>query len=254
MIDLPWDPVLVLGPFRTTWHALFGVLGMAAGAAVGVALAASRVGAGRAYGVALAGLGGGLAGSRLFHVVDEWSRYAADPLTALAVWNGGASIVGGVVGGVLAGLLVARRDGLPTGVVLDAGAAGLPVGMAVGRIGDLVNGEHWATACAGLAWCVRYTHPDSPGQREPVHPAVAYELLLDVAILAVVLALRGRGLLRDRLMFVFLGLYGIGRFALGGVRLDPQLALGLSQAQLVALAFVLVAVAGLARRASYARS
>ena len=64
-------------------------------------------------------------------------------------------------------------------------APALLVAMAIGRIGDIINGEHFASA-TNLPWGVIYTHPDSPGLgRPPTHPAVAYELLFDIALLAV---------------------------------------------------------------------
>jgi phosphatidylglycerol:prolipoprotein diacylglycerol transferase len=126
---------------------------------------------------------------------------------------------------------------------------GLPIGMAVGRIGDIVNGEHWATACAGVPWCVRYTAANSPGQRDYVHPAVAYELLCDLAIFAILIALlrwSDRQRRHPYLPFVFLGLYGTARLALSAFRLDPVFAFGMSQAQLVSIAFVALAAGALA--------
>ena len=254
MIDLPFDPDLILslpwGPLRLTWHALFGALAIVLGVAFGVRLAVARVRFSDAYAVGVTGVLGGIVGSRLFHVVDAWtSFYANDPLAILAVWNGGASIVGGIAGGLIAAALASWRWRLPVAAVLERGVIALPLGMAVGRVGDLINGEHWATACAGVPWCVRYTAPNSPGQREFVHPAVAYELLLDLAILGVLLALlpwAERQPRRPHLPFVFLGLYGAGRLALGAFRLDPLFAVGLSEAQLTSIMFVLLSVVGLA--------
>jgi phosphatidylglycerol:prolipoprotein diacylglycerol transferase len=250
VIDLPFDPTLVLGPLTLTWHALFGFLGIAAGAAVGITLVRPRVPFSDAYAFALGGVLGGLGGSRLFQVADAWgSIYSRDPLAALQVWNGGASIIGGIVGGLGVSLVMAlRRRGFPRGWFFDRAVIGLPVGMAVGRIGDIINGEHWATACSGVAWCVRYTAPNSPGQRNYVHPAVAYELLCDLAIVAVLLALlpwSDRQRRHPQLPFVFLGLYGVARLALSVFRLDPLFAFGLSQAQLFSILFVVLAVAAL---------
>jgi phosphatidylglycerol:prolipoprotein diacylglycerol transferase len=245
VLDIAVGRDLVLGPFRTSWHALFGALALAVGVALGTALAGPGVGVARAYTCALVGVVGGIVGSRIFHVADEWQRYAADPASVLAVWNGGASIIGGIVGGVLAGGYAGIRQRLHLPHLLDAGAAALPVGMAVGRIGDVINGEHWATACSGLPWCVRYTHPATFGQREYVHPAVAYELGWDLIVAAVVLTLRRANVLGGRHIFVFIGLYGAGRLALSAVRLDPAFVLGVTQAQLVSIAFVGIALAGL---------
>ncbi len=250
VIDLPFDPDLVLGPFRTTWHSLFGVLAILAGSALGIRLIGDRVRFADRYAVALAAVFGGLVMSRVFHVVDAWAvLYARDPLAVLVVWNGGASITGGIVGGVIAPLFVTRSRHLPAGVIFDRGILGVPFGMAIGRIGDLVNGEHWARACGGVSWCVRYTNTNSPGQREYVHPAVGYELLCDLVILAILVALlrwTDRQRRHPHLPFVFLGLYGVARLALGAYRLDPLFAVGLSQAELVSIAFIAISVGALA--------
>ena len=262
MIELPFDPALALGPLTLTWHAVFGLLGVLAGAALGIRLVLARISFDDAWAVAIGGVLGGLVGSRLFFVVEHLAAFLAYPERALAVGDGGESIVGGIVGGLAGGLLVMRARRLPVAWVVDRGVVGLPLGMAVGRLGDIVNGEHWATACDGLPWCVRYTHPASLGQREYVHPAVAYELLLDLAIVGALLAFvrlphvratvsrsRDGGVsARDGFEpFLFLGLYGAGRLALSAVRLDPLWIAGLSQAQLVSALFVGIAVAGITR-------
>lgn len=245
MLDLPFDPELVLGPLRIAWHSVFALAGMIVGAAVGIRCARPWLTWADGYLVAVAGIGGGLVGARLFHVIDQWQLYGGDPLAALQIWAGGSSIVGGIAGGVVAGAFTIRRLRIPLAPALDGTIVGLPLGMAIGRIGDIINGEHHATACAGLPWCVRYTAPATLGQRDYVHPAVAYELLLDLAIVAVLLYLLPRAErlgLRGRLAFVFVGLYGVARLALGAIRLDPVFVLGISQADLVALAFIALAL------------
>ena len=50
-----------------------------------------------------------------------------------------------------------RRLGLR---YLDALAAGFPLGMAIGRIGDVINGEHYGPV-SDLPWAIRNTHPDA---------------------------------------------------------------------------------------------
>jgi phosphatidylglycerol:prolipoprotein diacylglycerol transferase len=246
VIDIGFDPYLSLGPLRASWHGIFGLLAVLAGAGVGIRLLVPRVTFDDAQAVALGGIVAGLVGSRLFHVLDRAALYAAEPLRVLAVWDGGESIVGGIVGGLVGGLAVMLRRGLPVGAVFDRAICGLPLGMAIGRIGDVINGEHWARACEGLPWCVRYTHPASPGQREFVHPAVAYELLADLVIFGALLALLARRRAPEgRLPFVFLGAYGAVRLILSALRLDPIWIIGLTQAQIVSALFVVVSLAGL---------
>jgi len=58
-------------------------------------------------------------------------------------------------------LIVALRRGtVPIGFGADAAAPGIALGFAIGRIGDIINGEHHATLCtAPLGICVEYTNP-----------------------------------------------------------------------------------------------
>jgi phosphatidylglycerol---prolipoprotein diacylglyceryl transferase len=251
VIDLPFDPILTIAGASLSWHSLFALLGMTLGAAAGIRLGRGHFSFDQGYAIALAGIAGGVIGSRVLHVIDSWSIYASDPVQVLAVWNGGASITGGEIGGALAGWWMARRVRAPVGWVLDAGAVGLGLGMAIGRLGDVVSGEHHATACEGLAWCVRYTNVHTLGQTTPVHPAVAYELVWDLVCVAVVLWLLPRAdalRLGGRLIFVFLGTYGLGRAVLGAVRLDPVWLFGLQQSQLTSLLFILAAIVALTTR------
>jgi len=244
MIDIPFDPDLtIFGPLRLSWHGIFSVLGIIAGVGLALRLARARMPEDKAYSVATWGVIGGIIGARLFHVVDQWDLYASDPLQILAIWNGGIAIVGAVVGGVIAGYLRGLMIGVPIGYAADCAAPAIPLGMAIGRIGDIINGEHHAVACADLPWCVRYTHPNTLGQRDYVHPAVAYEMLWDLAIVALVLSLFRRFTGRPgegRLLWLFMGVYGIGRFFISYLRLDTLALVGLRQAQVVSLALVVV--------------
>ena len=228
------------------WHSVFGLLGVLSGSALGMSLLARRIGWNEAYAIALGGVLAGLAGSRLFHVIDAWQYYATRPAEVLALWNGGAAVTGGIAGGIVGALVVARARRLPVAYTLDRGVVGLPLGMAIGRIGDIINGEHHATVCADLPWCVRYTHPSTLGQREYVHLAVGYELVLDLVILAILVAIVGRARPRDgEIVLLFVGLYGIARLAMSPFRLDPIWMLGVSQAVVVSIAFIAIAVIGL---------
>lgn len=248
-IDLPFDPdISIFGPFRLSWHGVFSVVGIIAGVWLAMRFARERLPEDKAYSVATWGVVGGIVGARLFHVVDQWALYANDPLQIVAIWNGGIGIVGAVVGGIAAGVARGVMLRLPLGFGADCAAAAIPLGMAIGRIGDLINGEHWASACADLPWCVRYTNPNTLGQTSYVHPVTTYEMLWDLAIVALVLWVRPRVVGRPgegRLLWLFLASYGVGRFFLSFLRYsapdhpgDQLILMGLSQAQLVSLAFV----------------
>jgi phosphatidylglycerol:prolipoprotein diacylglycerol transferase len=91
---------------------------------------------------------------------------------------------------------------------------------------------------------VTYSHPNSPAfYREAMHPAVAYELLGDLAILGVLLLLwrmRPKSGVVFCLAFV---LYAIMRFFVSYLRIDSEEPLlGLSTPQVVSLLTIAVGV------------
>lgn len=255
MIELPFDPNLHLGPLAVSWHGIFTAVGIFLGVGLPIRLLRGRVSEDDGYAIATWGVVGGIIGARLLHVADAWQQYAADPIRILFIWSGGIAVWGAIIGGALAGYLVALRRKVPVGNTADAAVSGLGLGLAIGRIGDIINGEHWTVDCvSGL--CVGYTHPETLGQPGPVHLAVAYEMVY--VLLAVGLALwlyRRReasaegsslrlALLPGTIFWGWAFLYGLGRLAISSLRIaDPTSLLGLRQDQLVGLGTMLVAVA-----------
>jgi phosphatidylglycerol:prolipoprotein diacylglycerol transferase len=243
-LEIPFAPDLVIGTVRVAWHSIFSFLGALVALVVAVRLARPFVRDERVHLYAVAVLVGGLITARLGHVADNWANFADDPLRIVTFAGGGIAVTAAPIGSTIAGILAARRLGLPVGLMLDIAAIGIVVGLAVGRIGDVINGEHHAVACSGLAWCVRYTHPETLGQTTFVHPVVAYDGLLDLVIAAVAYAywrrIRGRPP-EGRAYLLVLGVYGIGRFLSSFLRLDPVVLAGLQAAQVLGLAYALIA-------------
>jgi len=196
----------------------------------------------RVYPFAIAVVVGGLVGARIAHVLDNWNVYAPNPLDVLAFWNGGIGTAGAPVGSTVAGFVAARRLRLPIGFMFDISVIGIALGEAIGRIGDVINGEHHAIACSGLPWCVRYTNPATLGQADYVHPVAAYDGLIMVLIFVVLLAywrrVRGRPP-ESRVYWAYLLLFGGFRFVTSFLRLDPQFVDGLQEAQLLGLIYAL---------------
>ncbi|HEX2172528.1 MAG TPA: prolipoprotein diacylglyceryl transferase, partial [Dehalococcoidia bacterium] len=236
------DPnILQIGPFVLTWHGVFSAIGLAAGI-WSAAFLGKRQGLAEddIYGTALWGVVGAIIGARLFHVIDSLPYYAQNPGQAFLINEGGIAIFGAVVGGPIGGAIYARWRRLPIGKLADLGALGLILGQAIGRIGDIINGEHYAVP-TDLPFGVRYVHPNSLDQRgEVVHLAVGYEMILDLIIFGILLGLWRRLGGDGRLFWIYLALYSIARFFLSFLRLDTIVAFGLRQAQLVAVASVIV--------------
>lgn len=254
MIEINIDPTLIqAGPLIITWHGFFTAVGVLAGVMLAVKYG-GRLGFSEddIVSVALWAVIGGIVGARALHVIDQWAYYAQDPLMILRVNEGGLAIFGAVIGGPLAGAIYAWRRGFSVAKLLDVGAVGLIMGMAIGRLGDIINGEHHGTP-ANLPWAVTYVHPNTLGDPGvSVHLAVGYEMLLDLLIFGLLVALFGRLPRAGMLFWLFGALYSFGRFFIQFYRVDTPFLLGLSQAQL--LSFLVGAVALWALVFLYARS
>ncbi len=226
------------------WATLFTLAGVAAGVALfvrkGPLLGVSRR---AAYALALWVVWWGLVGARVGHVVDHAGFFADAPFEALYVWNGGLSLWGAIIGGVAGLAWRARRWPAPLGRVLDQAMAPALVGMALGRVGDLLGGERPATPTA-LPWGVEYAHVGAEAHVADgvaVHPVAAYELLVDAAVLGLLLRL-GRPSLPDGVRFALaISAYAAFRFVIAFARTDPVWG-GLQQAQWLGLVIVVAAV------------
>ncbi len=250
MIEIPFDPELHLGPIALAWHGIFTAVGIFFGVWLPVRLLRGRVDEDAAYSIATWGVVGGIIGARLLHVADRWDFYSQHLEQIPQIWSGGIAVWGAAVGGVLGGLIVAlRRRDIPIGGTADAAAPGIGLGFAIGRIGDIINGEHHSNPCEGFGLCVGYTHPATLGQAGPVHLVVAYEMVWN--LIGVGLALLLRRPLRmepeGRIFWLWLIWYAIGRLAFGFIRIDdPLVTSGLRQDQIMGVLALVLAIPVLA--------
>jgi len=194
---------------------------------------------------------GGIVGARFFYIMTRPELFP-DPLGWLRLWEGGFSLLGGVTGAVLAGIPYAVRHRLSVRLLLDSLAPGLALGIFLGRIGDLVIGEHlggrtdfflgWR--CTGAFGDPAAPHP-WPGPRVQgcydavLHQTALYDCLAAGAVLAVLLVLERRARFDGFFAAVFVVLYGGGRFLSDFAReADKDLVGTLTGSQLTVLAAI----------------
>jgi phosphatidylglycerol:prolipoprotein diacylglycerol transferase len=187
----------------------------------------------------------GIVGARLVFLAETDAEALLDP----AEWLGsrGFSFYGGMIFGPLAAGLYMWRKRLPLSY-LDAMAAGFPAGMAIGRLGDVVNGEHYGAA-SSLPFAFRYTHPDAevPSSALAYHSGGFYEVILAVMIFVLVWPLRDRFRRPLTLLWTVVALYAAGRFAMFFFREDSEtVALGLTSSHLLSLLLLALAAGGFA--------
>jgi phosphatidylglycerol:prolipoprotein diacylglycerol transferase len=250
-----WDPIKIgidpeighLGGLVLTWHGVFTAIGIALGVWVAVKMAA-RVGfiEDVSYTVALVGVPAGIVGARALFVIENHSLFAGNLLDIFRINEGGISIYGALIGGVAGGLAYGVWQRLPIRAGLDAAAFGMILGQGIGRIGDIINGEHFAKT-TDLPWAFVYTHANSPSfGRAPQQPAVAYEFLGDLLIFGL-LFLFWRFYKRDGLVFFsYAFLYSVMRVGTSALRLDNQVLWEFKMAQVIALGVIAISIVGFA--------
>ena len=140
--------------FAISPHGLFIAIGFMIGAWLFGRIAVARGVEERAISsIVLWSLIGAIVGARFFYVVAHWSEFAPKPVEALLIWKGGISLLGGIAGATIANAINIRRFGLRFFQMADAIAAPLALGIAVGRIGDLIIGDHLGKPTSWLlAW------------------------------------------------------------------------------------------------------
>lgn len=193
--------------------------------------------------MALILIAGALVGSRAFYLAEHGGL--SDPGGWLG--NRGFTFYGGFIVAALGLAVYVWRRRLSI-EYLDAIALGLPLGYAIGRVGDIINGEHFGPA-TDFFLGVRNTHPDAdvPSPDVAYHNGGLYESLIGLAVFAIALALRGRLRRPTAIVWLVFGLLAAGRFVEFFVRSDSETsALGLETAQWTSLVLMAIAVVGVA--------
>lgn len=122
-------------------------------------------------------------GGRLGYVFFyDLPQFLANPLSLVAVWNGGMSFHGGMLGTILAMVLFSLKRGINPWSMIDVVAATAPVGLGLVRITNFINSELWGRT-TDMPWGMVF--PD--GGPLPRHPSQLYEAALEGLVLFLVL-------------------------------------------------------------------
>jgi phosphatidylglycerol:prolipoprotein diacylglycerol transferase len=243
------DPVIgSLGPFVFHWY---GVI-MAVAVVVGLWIFSGRlrkrgISSNHALGIAVIAVPCGIIGARLFSVFDNLGYFWHHPGEIFGLGLVGLAIYGVLAGGVFGLVVYCLWKKLPLLRVLDATALAFPVAQIIGRFANIINGDTWGPPTK-LPWAFTYTNPRAflPANLlgVPTHPTPVYEQLWLLVMVAVLILLipRLKAFKADGMeFFAYLFLYSLGRFFISFYRVNNILFLGMREAQLFALAGIIVA-------------
>ena len=207
--------------------------------AVGVVLAVRRLGIGlerfktggseAAASIGIWGVGAGLVGASLYHVVTEWDRFSGNLSEIPKVWHGGLGVPGGVLLGTIVGVLRARSFGISTAETLHAAAPAIPLAQAVGRWGNWFNQELFGRPTT-LPWALRIDDDHLPAAYESgttFHPTFLYESMWTLGLSLWLVRLSGSPRFAgSRLFALYVSGYGLGRLWIEGLRIDDASVIG----------------------------
>ena len=253
-------PVLFhLGPLTVYSYGLMMALGFLAADYV-IRLECIRHGLDPEYSssIVIAAAVAGLIGSRVYAILDDLPTYLADP-RSMIFSGSGFVFYGGMIGGLLGAYLVSRWYRIGFGETADMCGPALAIGQAIGRIGCQLSGDGDWGLPSTVPWAMSYPkaivgwNSDTvlklddhyrlvsgffPGVR--VHPAPIYETILYVGVFAILWSMRKTSHPAGRLMYWYLLLGGAARFIVEFWRINPRVIYMLSEAQLIAIAMMVI--------------
>ena len=231
-------PEIDIGPLTLqTFGLMFALAFLAAGALIAKRLAEIGKPADWAYEMGFSALAGGIVGSRLYFIVQNYDSVKDDLFGKLF---SGAGLVwyGGAIGGALAVLLWARYRGFLGLALLDLCAPALALGYAIGRCGCQLSGDGDYGKAWNGPWAMSYPEGTVPTD-ETVHPTPIYETL--AMGLGAWLLWQVRDRFRTGVLFaIYLVYAGTERFLVEFIRRNDDVAIGLTQAQLISVAMMII--------------
>ena len=200
---------------------------------------------------------GGILGSKIYYLIENFERVKADP-TGMIFSGAGLVFLGGLMGGTLGVTYVIKKNKLSWIKFADIVAPLLILGYAVGRVGCLLVGDDYGLP-TNVPWGIAFPNglpPStysvfqsyypwvnlegfSPGVLK-VHPTQIYESVIGFGIFYYLYQKRSKVVIVGSLFFTYLIFAGAERFFIEFLRVNSKYLFGLSGSQLISLIMILI--------------
>ena len=156
--------------------------------------------------------------ARAYYVIFRWAEeYAAKPISALYIWQGGLAIYGGVIGAVIGIIVFCKCRKIKPLVVLDVVSLSFLIGQSIGRWGNFFNREAFG-AETDVLWKMGLMKAN--GDIIYVHPTFLYESLWNACGLVILHFASKRRKFDGQVALGYMAWYGLGRCMIEGLRAD----------------------------------
>lgn len=202
---------------------------------------------------------GGILGSKIYYLIENFDRVIADPM-GMIFSGAGLVFLGGLMGGALAVTYVIRKNNLQWIKFADIVAPLLILGYAIGRVGCFLVGDDYGLP-THLPWGISFPDGLPPSTYaifqtyypwvnlsgfEPgvltVHPTQLYETLLGLGIFYYLYNKRRSVVVAGSLFFTYLIFAGSERFFIEFLRVNTKYGFGFSGSQLISLIMIGIGV------------
>lgn len=161
-------------------------------------------------------------GSRLLHVLTNFTVFYHDPLKIFNIQEGGLVFYGGLLLAGAVAVAYMKWNRLPVWKMADVFSPLIALGLFFGRIGCFFAG-----CCYGretdLPWGIAFRNPESLARLNvPLHPTQLYEAGSALAIFFLLLWTEKRKRFEGQIFWAFLLLYSLARAVVELFRDDPR--------------------------------
>ena len=228
---------------------LWALATVCAGYVIRLELKRYRLDPEHASSMVFAAAAGGLIGARLLFILEEWAHFLRSPWDF--IFSGaGFSWYGGLIGGILAVSWWVRVHRILWLKAADIAAPAIALGYGVGRIGCFLAGDATWGKVAEVPWAMAFPNavagwvdpltgmPYPPGVR--VHPTPLYETIQSFLVFGILWSLRKKGYPNGAIFWLYLILGGSMRFLVEFLRVNPVIALGMTEYQWISFMLVLL--------------
>ncbi len=200
---------------------------------------------------------GGILGSKIYYLIENFDRVKADPM-GMIFSGAGLVFLGGLIGGTLAVTYVLKKNKLQWFKFADLVAPLLILGYAIGRIGCLLVGDDYGKP-THLPWGISFPDGLPPSTYRifqtyypwinlegfdpgvlTVHPTQIYETILGFGIFYFLYKKRKSVTVAGSLFFTYLIFAGSERFFIEFLRVNTRYLFGLSGSQIISLGMIAI--------------